>query len=117
MGVSVIIPGPTPVEPKRIRAAMSDVTDRYVSFKGIDCEGNSARLLKHILAIIEDPAKTNAFWDRFKERLSQAGALQARTADELCLLCSHTYYIEELFEEHGDEDGLAILRQLEEECC
>jgi N(2)-fixation sustaining protein CowN len=41
----------------------------------------------------------------------------ARKADELCLACSNTYYIEELFEAAGDEMGLAALRRLEDECC
>lgn len=33
------------------------------------------------------------------------------------LACSHTYYIEEPSEAHGDEIGLEVLRRLEDECC
>ncbi len=103
-------------------ASMSDKKhikseERYVSFKGIDCAGNSARLLRHIYAIIGDASKSNAFWERFKERMTAAEDTENRVTDELCLLCSHTYFIEELFDEHGDEEGLLHLRRLEEECC
>lgn len=91
--------------------------ERYVTFRGIDCAGNSAKVLEHVHALISDPAKSNAFWDRFKERAKAAEDKQNRVTDELCLLCSHTYFIEELFEEYGDEEGLRHLRRLEQECC
>ncbi|MDR3441341.1 N(2)-fixation sustaining protein CowN [Telmatospirillum sp.] len=101
---------------------MSDDTptkseERYVSFRGIDCTGNVARVLEHVFAIIDEPANSNPFWDRFKERIAAAAHIETRVNDELCLLCSHTYYIEELFETHGDEAGLGRLKRLEEECC
>ncbi len=91
--------------------------ERYVTFRGIDCAGNSAKVLEHVRAIVGDPEKSNAFWDRFQERVKAAEDAQNRVTDELCLLCSHTYFIEELFEEHGDEEGLRHLKRLEEECC
>lgn len=97
--------------------AQPDNPDRYVSFRGINCEDNSTRLLAAIMAHINDPAKTNPFWERFKERIAKAEDVHARTADGLCLLCSHVYYIEELFDDHDDIDGLALLRKLEDECC
>lgn len=96
--------------------AMTD-TDRYVSFRGIDCDANSLAVIAAIRRHIDQPDRTNAFWERFKDRLASADAVHARTADGLCLLCSHVYYIEELFEEYDDEDGLALLRKLEDECC
>ncbi len=91
--------------------------ERYISFRNIDCEGNKAKVLDHVFAIIDDPAKSNAFWDRFKDRVKAAADAERRVTDELCLLCSHTYFIAELFEEHGDEAGLAHLQRLEDECC
>lgn len=92
-------------------------SDRYITYNGIDCEGNAKIVVEHVLALIEDPAKSNALWERFKVRLAEAGKVGARKADELCLACSHTYYIEELFEEYDDEEGLEALRRLEDECC
>jgi N(2)-fixation sustaining protein CowN len=91
--------------------------DRYVSFKGIDCDGNARQIVARLYAYIDDPAKTNAFWERFREKLAVADDPLVRQADGLCLLCSNIYYIADLFEEHGDEDGLAMLRRLEDECC
>jgi hypothetical protein len=90
---------------------------RYISFKDIDCEGGSKALIERILLHINDPAKTNAYWEAFKGRLTQADAMRARTADGLCLLCASVSYIDELFEDHDDDQGLALLRQLEDECC
>lgn len=92
-------------------------TDRYITYTGIDCNGNAKIVIEHVLALTESPEKSNALWDRFKVRLAEAGKVGARKADELCLACSHTYYIEELFEENSDEEGLAALRRLEDECC
>jgi hypothetical protein len=91
--------------------------ERYVTFRGIDCAGNSAKVLKHVFAILKDGTNSNSFWDRFKERVKAAQDNQDRVTDELCLLCSHTYFIEELFEKHGDAEGLRHLKRLEEECC
>lgn len=96
---------------------MDAAPDRYVSFKGINCDDNAGRLIAAIRRHIDDPAKTNPFWERFKERLAAADAVRARTADGLCLLCAHVCYIDELFEEHDDAAGLALLRKLEDECC
>lgn len=92
-------------------------TDRYVTYSGIDCAGNAKIVVGHVLALLADPAKSNALWDRFMLRLAEAGTVGARKADELCLACSHTYYIEELFEQYGDVEGLEALRRLEDECC
>lgn len=33
--------------------------DRYISFDGIDCEGNARLLMEMILAHVNDPAKSN----------------------------------------------------------
>ncbi|MGQ9372167.1 N(2)-fixation sustaining protein CowN [Azospirillum sp. ST 5-10] len=94
-----------------------DTPDRYVSFKGIDCADNAARVVARLRRHIDDPAKTNAFWERFKEKLAVAGDPARRQADGLCLLCANVYYIADLFEEQEDEEGLALLRKLEDECC
>ncbi len=91
--------------------------DRYVSFKGIDCDGNARQIIARLYGHIDDPAKTNAFWERFREKLAVADDPLARQADGLCLLCSSIYYIADLFEEHEDEEGLAMLRRLDDECC
>lgn len=89
--------------------------DRYLTFRGIDFEGNMARVLAHLWRYVDDPANDNAFWQRFRARLSAAetgGAMQ----DKLLLMHSHVYYMVDLFETHDDEAALADLKKLEEEC-
>lgn len=93
-----------------------DQPDRYLTFQGIDFEGNMRRVLAHLFRYIEDPAHGNAFWDRFRTRLGAAEAGAATICDKLLLLHSHVYYMVELFEEHDDEVALADLKKLEEEC-
>jgi hypothetical protein len=90
--------------------------DRYVTFRGIDFDGNMAIVLGHLRRYIDDPAKGNAFWDRFKLRLAEAEAGSAAIADRLLLLHSHVYYMADLFEENDDEAALADLKRLEEQC-
>jgi len=90
--------------------------DRYVSFVGIDFEGNMLRVLRHLSRYIDNPETTNAFWERFKQRLDAAVADSVPMNDKLLLMHSHVYYMVELFEDHDDEIALADLKQLEEEC-
>ncbi|GGF45221.1 hypothetical protein GCM10007301_00920 [Azorhizobium oxalatiphilum] len=90
--------------------------DRYVSFLDIDFEGNMARVLDHLSRYIDNPETGNAFWDRFKARLQAAVDGGASIQDKLLLLHSHVYYMVDLFETHDDEQALADLKKLEEEC-
>jgi hypothetical protein len=89
---------------------------RYVSFATIDFEGNMQAVLDHLGRYVDDPDITNAFWQRFKQRMEQAEADKVPVADKLLLLHSHVYYMVELFEEHDDAAALAALSKLEEEC-
>lgn len=89
---------------------------RYTSFATIDFDGNMAAVLGHLRRYIDDPARTNPFWERFKQRLAKAESDRVPVADTLLLMHSHVYYMVELFEEHDDEEALAALRKLEEEC-
>ncbi len=96
-------------------------TDRYKSFNGIDCEGNSKRLMTMLRRHIDDPAKSNPFWDRFREKLDLIGRITPgkgqRCLDELFLIHSYINNLMELFEEFDDQEALALLEQIERECC
>ncbi len=92
-------------------------TDRYTSFKGIDCEGNTQKLLARILMHIEDPEKTNAFWEKFKAEISSAENIYERKFDGLCLICARVAILSDLFETYEDSEGLSLLEQIEYECC
>lgn len=90
--------------------------DRYVTFEGIDFEGNMASVLTHLRRYIDDPAFANPFWERFRQRLAAAEQAERPVADRLLLMHAHVYYMAELFEDNDDAGALADLRRLEEEC-
>ncbi|GEO82669.1 N(2)-fixation sustaining protein CowN [Pararhodospirillum oryzae] len=92
------------------------VPERYVSFRTIDFEGNMRRVMDHLQRYIDDPEHANALWERFKTRLAQAEQGENAITDKLLLLHSHVYYMVELFEDQDDEEALAALKKLEEEC-
>lgn len=95
-------------------------TDRYVSFKGIDGDGNAQKVVAMLRRHIDDPAKTNLFWERFKEKLASASNPElnsGRRLDELFLVHSYINNIREVFEQYEDHAALALLEQVEEESC
>lgn len=94
--------------------------DRYVSFVGIEGDKNSRELMVMLRRHIEDPAKTNRFWQMFLEKLALVGrpdANSGRCLDELFLIHSYINNIRELFEEYADQPALALLEQIELESC
>lgn len=97
-------------------APESAMADRYVTFAGIDFDGNMTRVLTHLDRYIRDPAWGNAFWDRFSQRLDAARGSETPVADQLLLMHSHVYYMVELFEDADDAQALADLQKLEREC-
>lgn len=94
--------------------------DRYVSFAGIEGDRNSQELVELLRRHIDDPAKSNMFWEKFKEKLARVGHPEGnggRCLDELFLIHSYMNNIRELFEEYGDQPALALLEQIEKESC
>lgn len=94
--------------------------DRYVSFVGIEGDKNSRELMTMLRRHIDDPQKTNRFWEMFTEKLDRVGVMDGnggRCLDELFLIHSYINNIRELFEEYDDQAGLALLEQIETESC
>jgi hypothetical protein len=94
--------------------------DRYVSFAGIEGDKNSRELMVLLQQHIDDPDKTNRFWEMFKEKLArvgQPGINGERCLDELFLIHSYINNIRELFELYEDEAALALLEKIEIESC
>jgi hypothetical protein len=94
--------------------------DRYVSFVGIEGDKNSRELMVMLRRHIDDPGKSNRFWEMFKERLARVGQTDGnggRCLDELFLIHSYINNIRELFEEYDDQPALALLEQIETESC
>jgi len=93
--------------------AQPAVADRYISFKGIDYDGNVARVLAHL-----DRRRTGS--DAQAARLidyidRQRASTQGARRDDL-LLHSLVNPIRELFERHADTLALDDLDRLEREC-
>ena len=94
--------------------------DRYVSFTGIDGDANARKLVELLCQHIDDPAKTNRFWELFKgklERIKQPDATSGFSQDELYLIHAYINNIRELFEAYDDQPALALLDQIEAESC
>jgi len=94
--------------------------DRYVSFAGIEGDKNSRQLIAMLRRYIDDPEKSNPFWEKFKCKLEQVGRPDqngGRCLDELFLIHSYINNIRELFEEYEDWTAMTLLEQIEEESC
>jgi len=89
--------------------------DRYTTFAGIDCGGNTRRVMAliehHTLLQVDRPDA--AFWAYFHQRRNARTGVQC---DDLLLLASFVNQVRELFESCSDADGITLLEQLEEEC-
>ena len=89
----------------------TDFVDRYRTFKGIDFDGQANRMLERIDSHTREA--NDLFWTYFNKRRN---ATEGARVDDLLLLASFVNQIRELFEDRGDELGLAWLDQLENEC-
>lgn len=95
-------------------------TDRHVTFIGIEGDENSRKLMVLLRRHIDDPCKTNRFWEMLKGKLDLVGKPDqngGRSMDELFLIHSYINNIRELFEEYDDQPALALLDQIESESC
>jgi len=88
--------------------------DRYISFCGIDCDLNARRLMEVLDAHLQEPGRGNVFWDYFQKKRRGEGGPQV---DDLFLIHSNINQIREFLEGCDDEAGLALLEQIEVECC
>lgn len=95
-------------------------TDRYMTFKGIDGDSNSRRLVAMLRRYMDDPATSSPFWEYFGNKLALVGSAEAthgRVLDELFLIHSYINNIRELLEEYDDREALELLHQIELESC
>lgn len=93
---------------------LSTETDRYVTFCGIDCDGNADRLMatleKHLAAGDGDPK----WLTYFKQKQAQQHKL---SHDNLYFVGAQVNTLYDYFEECEDSEALELLWQLEQECC
>ncbi len=104
----------SPDTPCDCKQENTEKSDRYVSFRGIDCDGNAKRLIAYLRRHIDDPEKTNPFWEQFKQKLNPTAGPRY---DNLYLVHAYINVIREYLELMQDAEALALLEQLEEECC
>lgn len=89
-------------------------TDRYISFKGLDCNENARLVMQCIDHQLAIPGHNNEFWDYFNKK--RAGTSVSKP-DDLFLIHSNINQVRELFETWDDAASMKLLVKLEEECC
>lgn len=89
-------------------------TDRYVTFQGIDCDGDAQRVMACIERLLDLPGRSNAFWEYF---MKKRGGGSGPRPDDLFLIHSNINQVRELFETWEDEEAMNLLVNLEEACC
>jgi hypothetical protein len=88
--------------------------DRYVSFDGINCDGNASRLVEIIQQHLREMSPSEPWPQYFNLKLSSRKALGQ---DELFFVGSQISQIREFLEQVHDSEALNLLDRLEEECC
>jgi hypothetical protein len=95
-------------------------TDRYVSYRGIDCCGNAKLLMARLRHHLANPQKNNKFWDLFVAKLGAAERgeeVNGRKIDEIFLIHAYINNLQEFFAEHDDTAATELLEKIERECC
>ena len=101
------------MNPQEIAADCPCRQDRYITFANLDCDGNARRVIdaiERLLAAGRDDAFCNYF---LAKRQPRSGPVP----DDLFLVHSHINQIRDFFESCADAAALALLDQVETECC
>ena len=98
----------------RLRQRPAEERDRYASFIGLDCNGQARRLVEMLRPYMDDPARSNGFWQLFAKKLAPTSGPKH---DELFLIHAHINILRDQLEAHADEPALRLLDQIEQECC
>jgi hypothetical protein len=92
-------------------SAVPAAGDRYLSFKGIDFDGQARRMMERIALHTEE--SDDPFWAYFYKRRNATTGMRC---DDQLLLSSFVNQVRELLEAKDDVQGLEWLDQLENEC-
>jgi N(2)-fixation sustaining protein CowN len=85
--------------------------DRYVTFKGIDCEGMTRATMERVLRHVA--AGDSPFWPYFEAQRTLA---HRRGFDDLRVLHNFLPTLKELLDDLDDTETLALLEELERQC-
>lgn len=105
---------PLPCGCPRAPEDSTSARDRYVSFVGLDCDGQARRLFDLLRKYIDTPELSNPFWQWLDRKLATTSGPHH---DELFLIHAHLNTLRDQLEQHGDAEALALLDQIEHECC
>jgi hypothetical protein len=92
-------------------SSVPSTSDRYLSFKGIDFDGQAQRMIERIT--LHTQGGGDPFWAYFFQRRSATTGMRY---DDQLLLSSFVNQVRELLEAKDDAQGLEWLDQLENEC-
>lgn len=95
-------------------AVNMNTRDRYVTFEGLDCDGNAAKVVEAIRNHIVDPAAAGKWSEYFHAKFGEQERLGV---DDLFFVGSQMNNLFTFFEELGDKESLDLLYQVEQECC
>ena len=90
------------------------MSDRYVTFKGLDCDAMACQVLDRIQYYLNHSSQPSPWLKYFKMKLVERQTLEQ---DELFFVGSQVNNIRTLFEQFEDADALSLLSQVEEDCC
>ncbi|WP_432453997.1 MULTISPECIES: N(2)-fixation sustaining protein CowN [unclassified Agarivorans] len=91
-----------------------DNCDRYVSFVGISCDLNADKLIAILKKKLSQQQGAPEWHDYFKQKLQQ----QTKAGhDNLHFIGNQTNTLYEYFEQCQDQQALALLYRIEQECC
>lgn len=97
------------------------VDESYISFKNIDCFENACVVIDNMLRVLENPKNMNIYWKKIVPMIPKAyytrNAKDDTTEALLYLVCSNSFYLDELFEKAEDEQAIMALNKCEQECC
>lgn len=94
--------------------------DRYKSFQGIDCEGNTRRLIAMLRRYIDDPGNHDPFSQKLGDLLDRIAAgelINGIRMDYLFFIHSYINNLRDLFDQYRDDQAMQLLEQIERECC
>ena len=97
------------------------VDESYISFKNINCFENACVVIDNMLRVLEEPKNMNIYWKKIIPMIPKAyydRDSKSDTKEELLyLVCSNSFYLDELFEKAEDEQAINALSKCEQECC
>lgn len=92
----------------------ADMTDRYLTFKNIDCDAMARQVVNCIQSYLNHSSQPSSWLKYFKIKLVER---ETMGQDELFFVGSQVNSIRSLFEEFEDVDALDLLDYVEENCC